>query len=44
MYEQILMQMGLSLNESRVYEALLYLGEANVNTLSVKSKVHRRNV
>jgi predicted transcriptional regulator len=44
MYEQTLMRMGLSLNEARVYEALLYLGEANVNILSIKSKVHRRNV
>lgn len=36
--------MGLSLNESRVYEALLHLGEVNVNKISIKSKVHRRNV
>lgn len=44
MYEQILMQIGLSLNEARVYEALMQLGEVNVNTISIKSKVHRRNV
>ncbi|MDP2749266.1 MAG: helix-turn-helix domain-containing protein, partial [Nanoarchaeota archaeon] len=35
---------GLSLNEARVYEALLNLGEVNVNKISIKSKVHRRNV
>lgn len=44
MYQEILQKIGLSLNEARVYEALLYLGEANVNTISIKSKVHRRNV
>jgi predicted transcriptional regulator len=44
MYQEILHKVGLSLNESKVYEALLYLGEANTNKISVKSKVHRRNV
>lgn len=44
MYQEILQKTGLSLNESKVYEALLYLGESNTNKISVKSKVHRRNV
>jgi predicted transcriptional regulator len=44
MFQEILQRIGLSLNESRVYEAMLHSGEASVNTLSVKSKVHRRNV
>ena len=44
MYQETLQKIGLSLNEARVYEALLYLGEVNVNKISVKSKVHRRNV
>ncbi|PIN76856.1 hypothetical protein COV17_00730 [Candidatus Woesearchaeota archaeon CG10_big_fil_rev_8_21_14_0_10_36_11] len=44
MYQEILQKTGLSLNESKIYEALLYLGEANTNKISVKSKVHRRNV
>ena len=44
MYQETLQNTGLSLNESRVYEALLYLGEANVQSISIKSKVHRRNV
>src|SRR3989338_34943 len=44
MYQEILQKLGLSLNESRVYEALLNLGESNVNKISIKSKVHRRNV
>ncbi len=38
------MQLGLSLNEARVYEAMLQLGEANVQKIAIKSKVHRRNV
>lgn len=44
MYQELLQRVGLSLNEARVYEALLYVGEANVNKISIKSKVHRRNV
>lgn len=44
MYQEILQKNGLSLNESKVYEALLYLGEANTQKISIKSKVHRRNV
>ncbi len=44
MYQEILRKVGLSLNESKVYEALLYLGEANTNNISIKSGVHRRNV
>ncbi len=44
MYQELLQKVGLSLNEARVYEAMLFLGEANVNSISVKSKVHRRNV
>ncbi len=44
MYEEILRDIGLSLNESKVYEALLVLGETSVQEISNKSKVHRRNV
>jgi predicted transcriptional regulator len=44
MYQELFQKIGLSLNEARVYEALLYLGEANVNAISIKSQVHRRNV
>ena len=44
MYQEILQKTGLSLNESKVYEALLSLGETNTNKISVKSGVHRRNV
>ena len=44
MYEEMLRDIGLSHNEARVYEALLLIGEASVQEISVKSKVHRRNV
>jgi len=44
MYEEVLREVGLSLNEARVYEAMLQLEEVNVHAISVKSKVHRRNV
>ena len=44
MYSEILQEVGLSLNESKVYEALLDLGESSVQQVSLKAKVHRRNV
>ena len=44
MHEEIFKEAGLSTNESRVYEALLKIGESSVQSISVKSKVHRRNV
>ncbi|MFH1400757.1 MAG: helix-turn-helix domain-containing protein [Nanoarchaeota archaeon] len=44
MYESVLRDVGLSPNEARVYEHMLLLSEASVQDISVKSKVHRRNV
>jgi len=44
MHEELLREIGLSQNEARVYEALLQTGEASVQSISIKSKVHRRNV
>ena len=44
MHEEIFKEAGLSVNETKVYEALLKLGESSVQNISVKSKVHRRNV
>jgi len=44
MYSEILSEIGLSLNESRIYESLLSLGESSVQEISNKSAVHRRNV
>ena len=43
MHEELLREAGLSLNESKVYETLLGIGAANVEKISLKSKVHRRN-
>ena len=44
MHEQTLMDLGLSLNEARIYEALVDIGEASVNTISIKTKINRSNV
>lgn len=44
MHTEVLQELGLSLNESRVYEALLETGEANVQTIATTADVHRRNV
>ncbi|MEW5996978.1 MAG: helix-turn-helix domain-containing protein [Candidatus Micrarchaeota archaeon] len=44
MYEEVLGELGLGLNEARVYEALLSIGSASIEQITVKSKVHRRNV
>jgi len=44
MHESILRDIGLSPNEARVYEVLLMLGNASVQDISTKAKVHRRNV
>lgn len=44
MYEEILRDIGLSINEARVYEALLNIGVASIQAASLKAGVHRRNV
>ncbi len=44
MYEEILIKFGLISNEAKVYEALLELGEASVQQISLKAKIHRRTV
>lgn len=44
MYEEVLREIGLSPNEARVYESMLDSGEVSVQKISIKSKVHRRNV
>ena len=44
MHEKILTDLGLSLNEARIYEALVQLGECSANTISVKTKINRSNV
>lgn len=44
MYTDIFQQLGLSKNESRIYESLISDGELSVGQISQKSRVHRRNV
>jgi predicted transcriptional regulator len=44
MYESTLEELGLSINESKVYEAMLSSGSSSIEKLAIKSKVHRRNI
>lgn len=44
MYTEILENIGLSPNEAKIYETLLSAGEIGVAEISLKAKVHRRNV
>ena len=44
MNEQILRDIGLSMNESKVFLALVELGQSTVGNISKKCKVHRTNV
>jgi len=44
MYESALEELGLSINESKVYEALLSSGSSSIEKIAIKSKVHRRNI
>ncbi len=44
MFHEIFQQLGLSKNEARIYETLVTEGELSAGQISVKSRVHRRNV
>lgn len=44
MYEGIFTEIGLSPNEAKMYETMLVEGEMTVGDVSLKSKIHRRNV
>jgi predicted transcriptional regulator len=44
MHISILTELGLSQNEAKIYETLLQIGESTVNEISLKSKIHRRNI
>ncbi len=44
MYIELLQEIGLSPNEAKIYEALLYRGESGVAEISTKANIHRRNV
>ncbi len=43
-YADVLGEIGLSLNESKVYESLLSAGNSSIEQIALKSKVHRRNI
>lgn len=44
MYESTLQTLGISPNESKIYECLVERGELSVNDISIAAKIHRRNV
>ncbi len=44
MHIEILQELGLSLNEAKIYEALLGNGELSVPQISEKTKAHKRNI
>lgn len=43
MFTEILQQIGLSLNEAKIYETLLDLKEGGVSEIATQSNIHRRN-
>jgi len=44
MHTEELEKIGLSKNEAKIYEVLLYLTQASVSEIAQKSNIHRRNV
>lgn len=44
MYSKVFESIGLSPNEAKIYETMLSTGETGVAEISVKAKIHRRNV
>lgn len=44
MYTDILTQLGLAKNESKIYETLLHNGESSIGDISTKANINRRNV
>jgi len=44
MYLDIFQELGLAKNEAKIYKTLLEEGELSVSNISIKSKIHRRNV
>lgn len=43
MENDILLELGLSPNEAKIYKALITYGSSGVSTISLRAKVHRRN-
>lgn len=43
MYQEVLQKSGLSVNEAKVYEALLSLGVTGANKIAMEARIQRRN-
>ena len=43
-YSDVFEELGLTPNEAKIYETLVSGGEMPVSEISIKAKVHRRNV
>lgn len=44
MFQEILEKLQLTSNESKIYEALLYLGLSTANEIAIKTKLQRRTI
>lgn len=44
MYIELFESLGLSPNEAKIYESLIYQGESSVGEVAVRAKIHRRNI
>lgn len=44
MFQEILQEIGLSKNGAKIYETLVQSGHLSIEDISLKAKVHRRNV
>jgi len=44
MYKETLEELGLSPNEAKIYEGLLFIGKASVPKIALKTGIHKRNI
>lgn len=44
MYIELFENLGLSPNEAKIYESLIYQGESSVGEVATRSKINRRNI
>ena len=44
MHRETLEEIGLSMNEAKIYETLIDIGESSVPKIALKTHIHRRNV
>ncbi len=43
MYQEVFEDLGLSLNEGKIYETLVQKGESSISAIAVNAQIHRRN-